>query len=412
MSEQPPATPTISIVIVSRGRPESLGWCLTGIAGLFYANFEVVVVACPDGAAVARARMGERIKLVEFDEANIAAARNLGIAQAAGEIVAFIDDDAVPEPTWLDHLVRAFEDRGVAAAGGFVRGRNGISFQWKAREVDSCGRATPLEVVDGVARPGPGRVVKTEGTNMAVRRDILAALGGFDPGYRFYLDETDLNLRLAAAGHRTAIVPEAEVHHAYAASIRRRTDRAVTDLSDIGASTTYFLRRHCPEEDHAARRQEVFREQQARVFGQMRKRMISRDAAGQLMEGLVQGFEEGLIRVLAPLAPLPEAQAPFRRFAPCPGPAVTLAGRPWQAAALRREAAERAKQGESVSLYIFSPTTLYHRVQFTNAGYWEQSGGLFGRSERHGPLIRMVSFRRRLAQETERTAGVRKLLTE
>ncbi|MCB2152739.1 MAG: glycosyltransferase, partial [Rhodobacteraceae bacterium] len=59
-------------------------------------------------------------------------ARNLGLAAAAGEIVAFIDDDAVPEPRWLARLTAPFADPGIAAAGGFVVGRNGISFQWRA----------------------------------------------------------------------------------------------------------------------------------------------------------------------------------------------------------------------------------------------------------------------------------------
>ncbi|UYV37421.1 glycosyltransferase family 2 protein [Rhodobacteraceae bacterium D3-12] len=182
--------PTISVVIVSRERPESLIWCLSGLDGLLYPAFEVVVVACPAGCSAAEgAGYAERVKLIRYDEANIAAARNLGIAAAAGEIVAFIDDDAVPEPTWLEHLAAPFGDGSVAAVGGFVRGRNGISFQWKAREVDDCGRATPIEVDESRVsqpQPAPGRAIKTEGTNMAVRRDVLAALGGFDTGFRFF----------------------------------------------------------------------------------------------------------------------------------------------------------------------------------------------------------------------------------
>jgi len=60
---------------------------------------------------------------------------------------------------------------------------------------------------------------------MAVRRSVLADLGGFDPRFRFYLDETDLNLRLAARGLYTALVPLAQVHHGFHASARRRKDR-------------------------------------------------------------------------------------------------------------------------------------------------------------------------------------------
>ena len=130
----------VSVVIVSRGRPAALQRCLTGVSQLQYAPFEVIVVADPDGIAAARKMdFAAHLKLVAFDKANISAARNLGIAQAAGEIVAFIDDDAVPEPQWLRYLVAPSRQSDVAAMGGFVRGRNGISYQWRAQSVDGYG---------------------------------------------------------------------------------------------------------------------------------------------------------------------------------------------------------------------------------------------------------------------------------
>ena len=85
----------VSVIVVSRGRPESLTLCLTGLSRQFHDTYEVIVVADPAGmAAVARLPFADEIKTVPFDEANIAAARNRGLAVAAGEVVAFIDDDA------------------------------------------------------------------------------------------------------------------------------------------------------------------------------------------------------------------------------------------------------------------------------------------------------------------------------
>ena len=80
--------------------------------------------------------LGDQVKSVPFDTSNISAARNAGIAMAAGNVIAIIDDDAVPEPSWLTHLTAPFADPAVAASGGYVIGRNGISFQWKGRTVD------------------------------------------------------------------------------------------------------------------------------------------------------------------------------------------------------------------------------------------------------------------------------------
>jgi len=167
--------------------------CLDGIAQLDHPEFEVIVVACPEGASAVQARADAgQIKLIAFDAANISAARNLGIAAAAGEVVAFIVDDAVPEPMWLRLLTAPLAD-GADCAGGYVLGRNGISLQWGARQVDCFGEASPLPQ-DGT--PDAGHVIKTEGTNMALRREVLVSLGGFDPRFWFYLDETDLNLSL------------------------------------------------------------------------------------------------------------------------------------------------------------------------------------------------------------------------
>ena len=123
--------PSVSVVVVSRGRPDALDLCLTGLSQLDHPRIEVIAVTCPRGAAAVDARDDSaRIKCIPFDAANISAARNAGIVAAAGDIVAFIDDDAVAEPSWLRHLTAPFDDPGIAATGGFVRGRNGIGFQW------------------------------------------------------------------------------------------------------------------------------------------------------------------------------------------------------------------------------------------------------------------------------------------
>ncbi len=168
MSEQ-----TVSVIIVSRGRPDALLRCLTAVAQVQYRPFEVVVVACPAGIAVTETLdILPDIKCIAFDEANILAVRNLGLVHAAGEIVAFIYDDAVPEPQWLRHLMAPAVRSDVAAMGGFVRGRNGISFQYMARTLDATGGAHEVEIDPlqaTVLVPPKGRAIKTEGTNMAFR---------------------------------------------------------------------------------------------------------------------------------------------------------------------------------------------------------------------------------------------------
>ena len=401
------------MIVVSRGRPEPLKRCLTGIGQLCYRAFEIVVVADAAGVqAVAGMGWRERVKLIAFDAGNISAARNAGLAEAAGEIVAFIDDDAVPEPTWLGHLAQPFDDPGVAATAGYVLGRNGISYQWRARAVNRLGETVAVEAPGGQPFepvPPAGFAPKTEGTNCAFRREILARLGGFDPAFHYYLDETDVNLRLAAAGARTVIVPRALVHHGYAGSARRSADRTPRDLTEIGASTAVFLRKHAPAADYAAALATMEATQRRALLRHMVAGGLEPGDVGRLLAGLQTGVRAGMERTIAPLPAIPAAPKPFRPFRSAADAAISrhLAGRPWQRRRLRAEAAVAVGRGETVTVFRFSPTALPHRVRFHPGGWWEQIGGLFGPAERDEPVFRIAGFRARVREEWARVSLAR-----
>lgn len=400
---------TVSVVIVSRNRPAALARCLTAVAQLDHPAFEIVVVADGDAVAGLDPRWQGRIKTAVCDQANISVARNIGIGLAAGDIIAFIDDDAVPEPMWLGHLAAPFADAGVAAAGGLVRGRNGISVQWSGRTVDAAARTRPLPATAGplAVAQRQGHALKTEGTNMAFRRGVLLALGGFDPAFRFYLDETDVNLRLAATGATAVFVPLAEVHHGFAASERRRADRVPLDLHEVGASLAVFLRRHAGGADPARLAEETAARRLALIDHMVAGRIEPRDV-DRLLGTLAQGWDEGLRRP-APAPDLALGDRPgFLPFsAGMPGHHRVIGGPSRRAAALRAEAARAVAAGERVSLYLFSVSARHHRAGFSAAGYWWQSGGLFGRSDRSDPPFRFWRHNDRLSREVARTAGCR-----
>ena len=405
--------PAISVVVVSRDRPAALRRCLTALAQLDYGPFEIVIVADAAGqAAIADLPAAAGARQRRRDAPGISAARNAGVAAAGGEIVAFIDDDAVPEPTWLTELAAAFADPETAAAVGYVRGRNGISYQSRADAIDAFGRTRSADL--------PGRdprtpvcpadhVPKLVGTNMAVRRAVLAGLGGFDEVFGFYLDDSDLSMRLAAAGLRVVAVPGAEVHHSFAASPRRAACRRPKTLFDIGRSLAAFLRKHAPPGRIDAARREARAAERSRLLRHMVGGTAEPVDIAPLLASFDAGFEAGLSADLdrfADLSSTSPAFAPFPDHLRSSGHAL-LWGGGLDARRLRAEAAGRAARGERVSLFLFHPTTLYHRVRFRPEGYWEQSGGLFGRAMREQPLIQAASRRARLAQECHRVAPQR-----
>ena len=394
-----------SLIIVSRHRPEALRRAVTAVRQLDYPALELVIVADPAGCA---AVAGQPAKIVPFDTPNISAARNLGLQAAAGEVVLILDDDAVPEPTWAARLLAPFADARVIAATGFVRGRNGFSFQWRASEVDALAQDHPLAVPDGVSLHAgqPGRAVKTQGTNCAFRRGALLGAGGFDPALRFYLDEADVNLRLAGFG-LTAVVPGAQVHHGFAASARRRADRVPLSLHEIGASTAVFLRRHAPgATDSGLARLRA--EQRARALRLMVEGRIEPRDVARLLAGLEAGWQDGLARALPDLVPLTPTDMAFLPLPLPHRPYQVLAGRVWQARRLARAARQAVADGAVVTLFRFSPTALRHRHRFHPDGYWEQSGGIFGAADRSEPAFILRSFAACLQEEGARWAKLRR----
>jgi len=405
--------PTVSVIVVSRGRPDALRRCLMGLEQLFYRPFEVVVVADPAGIA-AITDWHSDIKFAEFDQANISAARNIGARLAAGDILAFIDDDAVPEPSWLDHLIPPFGDQSVGIAGGYVLGRDGVNYQYRASQVDRFGNGTDLHLsgdAPEVFDAPPEGAIKTEGTNFAIRRAVLVDIGGFDEVYRYYLDETDLNMRLAGTGAHTAIVPLALVHHGFAASERRtRHSRALT-LFDIGASLRVFLRKHAPGEDHTALINELRSKQQ---FFQEKHRKAGRCTRAEVvhvLQTLDDGLEAGRTMAFGRYADLGKPDSGMKLFGRADRftASVVLSGRIWRRGYLMRKAARRVAAGERVTLILLEPSRRYLRVNFVQQGFWLHSGGQFGRAGQGDRKIDPMALGSRVQQEIARVRFVRGL---
>jgi glycogen synthase len=238
----------VSVVICTYNRGDGLAATIDCLELQRYQDFEVVVVNGPstDHTEEVLARYAGRIRTCHNPQANLSISRNIGIRAAAGEIVAFIDDDALPEPAWLEQAVPEFDDPEVAGVGGVVIDHTGMAMQYVYSGSSRFGEPVFSEVssFEGNSVPGTACFPYLQGTNALFRRSALARIGLFDEVFDFYLDETDVCCRLVDAGFVLRQLPCAAVHHKYLPSDRRNEARVVTRWDSIVRNHVYFGYRH------------------------------------------------------------------------------------------------------------------------------------------------------------------------
>lgn len=253
--------PAISLIICTCDREESLREALGVAQRLIYPKLELICVNGPsqDGTRRLLEKWPGDLKIRDCPQRNISMARNIGVAAASGEIVAFMDDDAIPRQDWLMELARTHANESAAAVGGFIRDASGVNWQARVCVADRFGDGRQYSgLSEALGREGtPEKWLKNAGakqrmekyfsptgTNMSFKRSALLAIGGFDENYAYHLDETDVFLRLADAGYKTAFNGLAEVTHKMANSGNRNSNGAATCLYQKAKSKTYFAMRH------------------------------------------------------------------------------------------------------------------------------------------------------------------------
>ena len=204
--------PHVSVVLCSYNGGSTIGQSLQALEKLDYPSYEVIVVddgSTDDTATIAR---GFDCLVISTAQSGLSNARNTGLKAAGGEIVAYIDDDAYPDPQWLTYLAASFKSTKHAGIGGPNIAPPGDGFV--AEVVDRApGNPTHVLLSDQEAEHIPG-------CNMAFRRECLEAIGGFDPFYQVAGDDVDVCWRLRERGWTLGYCPTAMVWHHRRKSIR------------------------------------------------------------------------------------------------------------------------------------------------------------------------------------------------
>ena len=205
--------PLISVVIPSRDRPRQLARCLEALAASACARelFQVIVV--DDGSRTplepsVREWAGRlTLRVLRQSNAGPAAARNAGAAAAAGQLLAFTDDDCLPDAQWLPALSRQ-------AAATPQRLLGGRTINALPRNPYASASQAIVDVVYRHYNSEPEHPRFFASNNMAVPADLFARIGGFSPSFRTSEDR-ELCDRWLAAGWEMAYVPDAVVRHAH-----------------------------------------------------------------------------------------------------------------------------------------------------------------------------------------------------
>jgi glucosyl-dolichyl phosphate glucuronosyltransferase len=218
----------ITVVLCTYNRSQSIGKALESILASIVPSsveWEVLVVdnnSKDDTRGVANefcARYPGRVRYLFEARQGLSNARNSGIREARGQIIAFTDDDVTVDPTWLQNLTAHLQDGTCAGAGGRVRPpKNFVPPNWLTLDGSIMDSSGVLALFDDGSIAGELKKPPF-GANMAFKKGLFEKYGGFRPDLGrcgnslIGNEDTELGGRLLAAGECLRYEPNAIVYH-------------------------------------------------------------------------------------------------------------------------------------------------------------------------------------------------------
>ena len=223
-----------SVVIPNLNGAHFLEPCLTALAGQTLAPAEVIVVdnGSSDGSVeLVRKRFPEIRLLALSENRGFAGAMNAGIADATAESIAFLNNDAVAEPVWLEELVACLGRHPDAAAA-----TSKLLLADEPSRLDGAGDGLTrsfLPYVRGHGELDDGRfdqeveVFGASGAAALWRATVLRQIDGFDERFFAYYEDVDLSFRARLRGHEIWYAPRSVVRHARGGTAGQHVDFAL-----------------------------------------------------------------------------------------------------------------------------------------------------------------------------------------
>jgi len=228
--------PTVSVVIPTYQRRELVKRAVASVLAQTYRDFELIVIddGSTDGTGEALAPLGDSIRYEWQPNRGLSAARNAGLRLARGSIVAFLDSDNRWLPDHLAVITRALDEHPDAVLA--------VTVPWMSHQNE----ASAVRLMEPLPKLLIGNYVAPV-SGAALRRETLAAVGGFDESMRF-IEDNDLWLRVAARGGRFAVLAQRTLERGFTAgsltssrsqgdyvrALEPSTERLIGQLASVG----------------------------------------------------------------------------------------------------------------------------------------------------------------------------------
>jgi glycosyltransferase involved in cell wall biosynthesis len=203
---EPP--PQISVIVPAYNAERTIGQCLRSLERQTVPRerYEVIVVddGSNDGTAAEVAAF-PGVQLVTQPNAGPAAARNLGVQHARGDLVLFTDADCVPAEAWIERITAPFDDPEIVGTKG----------TYLTRQRALVARFVQIEYEDKYDRMAKEEYIDFVDTySAAYRRKVFMSNGGFDVAFpTASTEDQELSFRMARQGYKMVFVPQARVVH-------------------------------------------------------------------------------------------------------------------------------------------------------------------------------------------------------
>jgi glycosyltransferase involved in cell wall biosynthesis len=214
------ALPSISVVMCTRDRPDTIARAVSSVAAQQYPEFEILIIdqsRTDDTRAIVRDLMSEhpQVRYLHVDEAGLSRAYNTGVRNTSGAVLAFTDDDCMAPPDWLAHIARALDAEPDTEV---LYGQ--VLLPPELQALENTKGVTPMLPIARRRRMNrrEGFQIFGMGANFAARRSMFERVGGFDEilgggGPLKSSQDFDLAYRVFRAGGTILLEPDVVVYH-------------------------------------------------------------------------------------------------------------------------------------------------------------------------------------------------------